>query len=68
MTRAAYLTVLSLTMMSLTACANGGIVPERQRINPSSDFLYCLADEYEGNIHGECTKEVIKDWVAINEY
>jgi hypothetical protein len=40
---------------------------ERPKVTPSSDFLYCVADEYEAAIHGECTKEVVKDWVAQNE-
>lgn len=29
------------------------------------EFYECIADEYEKNIHGRCTKGAINDWTVI---
>lgn len=67
MTRIALITALGLTGILLSGCGGGVIASERPKASPSSEFLYCVADEYEASTHGQCTKEVIKDWVAQNE-
>lgn len=58
---------LALTTMLLTACANGPQIQERVKVQPTSNFLLKLVDEYRNGVYGEATRDVVKDWVAQNE-
>jgi len=52
-----------IMLVHLTGCADwqkGSVIPDY-----SSDFLMCVADEYESDMHGECTKRAIRDWSVI---
>lgn len=51
-------------MMFLSGCVTPKI---DDRIVPvyNQTFLNGVADEYEANIHGHYTKEVVKDWMVM---
>lgn len=58
---------LVLMTMLLTGCARGLQVQERVKVQPTSNFLLKLVDEYSNGVYGDATREVVKDWVAQNE-
>ena len=55
------------TLLLLTGCAdkpspNVKIIPDYK-----PEFLECVADEYDSNTHGQCTKKAVDDWSVIIE-
>lgn len=58
---------LVLMMMFLTNCANGPPVLTCSKANPSGKFVRQVAHEYKNDIHGDATKEVVKDWIIQNK-
>jgi hypothetical protein len=63
-----WLVAVAAILMLLNACAARPITVARPiKFHPTAKFLDCVADEYEQNRHGPCTKEVVKDWEALVE-
>lgn len=60
------LIVLALTMMSLSACANGQQSASKTKVNPSSNFLISAINEQAAGKAGPMCTEITKDWIAQN--
>lgn len=57
------LIVLILSTMHLSGCA----LPQTGPTSPeySQEFLLCVRDEWDKEVHGPCTDEALKDWMVL---
>jgi len=60
------LIVVPVLMVMLCSCSTVGLTKKRSRVSPSVEFLVCARQEYIDAVYGDCTREIVKDWLTHN--
>lgn len=56
-----------IVVLTLSGCWTSGYELSTQvRIDPTADFLRCISEEYTERRYGECTEQMLNDWLVQN--
>ena len=57
-----------VVVLILSSCSRNGAttLEASPRVNVTAEFLDCLIIEFDTHQYGDCTDEVVKDWITQN--